>query len=246
MAQNNFLENKRILITGSSRGIGEATARLAREYGAEVILHGKSESDQLKKLASELEMEYIFCDVTDRESVNEAMRGIGEKGLDVLVNNAGINISRTFDEATELDWERVYGINVFGLVNITRAAIPYLREANPGKIINISSAKGILSSTGKPAYSSSKAAVISLTTSLAKEYSPHILVNGVAPGFTHTEMTEGTMGSRVRNHIENNTLLKRVATPEEISEVILFLASDKSNYIVGQTIPVDGGFSVGI
>lgn len=246
MYQNNFLENKRILITGSSRGIGATTARLAKEYGAEVILHGRSESNQLKKLALKLGTEYIFCDVTDEEAVNKAVRGVGEKGLDVLVNNAGVQISKFFDDTTESDWREVYDVNVFGLVNVTRASIPYLSKANPGKIINVSSAKGILSSTGKPAYSSSKAAVISLTASLAKEYSPEILVNGIAPGFTNTEMTEDIMGPRVRGHIENNTLLKRMATPEEISEVILFLASDKSSYIVGQTILVDGGFSIGI
>ncbi|MCD4771257.1 SDR family oxidoreductase [archaeon] len=243
MAQANFLSGKIILITGSARGIGAATAKVAKKYGAEVILHGKSESENLKKLAVELNSKYIFCDITNELQVRKSVEKFQK--IDVLINSAGINISKSFEDLTNEDWLNVFKANVLGTVNFSNAVIPKMRDAKFGKIVNISSAKGYLSASGRAAYSSSKAAVINLTASMAKELSPEIIVNGIAPGFTNTEMTAGTWSPRVREHIDK-TLLKRMAKPEEIAEAILFLASDRSNYIAGQTILVDGGFTIGI
>ena len=112
-----------------------------------------------------------------------------------------------------------------------------------GRIVNIASIKGLYSSVGRVAYASSKAAVINLTTGLAKELAPKILVNAVAPGFTSTEMTENTWSDRIKKQVDN-ILLKRMADPKEIAEVVLFLSGDKNKYITGQTINVDGGFSI--
>lgn len=237
-----MLRGKTILITGSSRGIGAATARLAKSYGAEVILHGKSESENLKKLASELDFEYIFCDLTDLGKVKSEVDKLGK--IDILVNSAGINISKPFQELTSEDWLETFKANVLGTVNFSKAVIPKMNEAKYGKIINISSVKGYQNAAGRAAYSSSKATIINLTASMAKELSPYILVNSVAPGFTQTEMTQATWSERVKKHV-GQSLLKRMAKPEEIAEVILFLASDRSSYITGQTILVDGGFSMG-
>jgi len=117
------------------------------------------------------------------------------------------------------------------------------RSRHTCKITNISSIKGFYSSVGRVAYSSSKAAVINLTTGLAKELAPEILVNAVAPGFTSTEMTEDTWSERIKKQVDN-ILLKRMASPMEIAEVVLFLSGDKNKYITGQTINVDGGFSI--
>lgn len=240
MKQNN-LENKTILITGSSRGIGATTAKLAKGYGAEVILHGRTASENLKNLSRELNSEYIFCDVSDGCQVNKQVNTLGN--IDILVNNAGINPSKTFMQLTDNDWREILETNVIGPFNFSKAVIPGMKDRGYGKIINIASAKGYSHVLGKPAYASSKAAIMRMTSSMAQEHSPYILVNAVAPGFTETEMTKETMSPIIQKQIDKIPL-KRMAQPKEIAEVILFLAGDKSNYITGQTISVDGGFSI--
>jgi 3-oxoacyl-[acyl-carrier protein] reductase len=233
---------KKILITGSSRGIGAAIARLAKERGYDVILHGRSHSSHLMNLAKELDSKYIIFDVAKDDEVERAVREINY--IDVLVNSAGVNISKAFDNLTDSDWKAIYDVNLFGLVNVTRHVVPIMkRSKSTGKIINIASIKGLYASVGRVAYASSKAAVINLTTGLAKELAPGILVNAVAPGFTNTEMTDATWSDRIKKQV-GNILLKRMADPEEIAEIVLFLSSSANEYITGQTINIDGGFSI--
>jgi len=231
-----------MFITGSSRGIGAAIARQAQSDGYEVVLHGSTVSDPLILLSKELRCPYLVFDVTNEVQVREGM-GSFEK-LDVLVNSAGVNISRPFQELSKSDWTRVYDVNVFGLASVTRMAVPALSQAdNIGKIVNIASIKGVYSSVGRAAYASSKAAVISLTTALSKELAPRILVNAVAPGFVDTEMTLNTMSARLQRQIDS-ILLGRIAQPIEVANAVLFLAGDRNSYITGQTLNVDGGFSI--
>ena len=146
-------------------------------------------------------------------------------------------------DLTNNDWHEILNTNILGIVNFSRAVIPGMMERGQGKIINIASVKGYIHVIAKPAYSVSKAAVMRMTSSMAQELAPKILVNAVAPGFTETEMTESTLSPIIRAQI-GRIPLKRMAKPREIAEAILFLASDKSNYITGQTIAVDGGFSI--
>jgi 3-oxoacyl-[acyl-carrier protein] reductase len=234
--------SKIILITGSSRGIGAAVARLAKEKGYDVLLHGKTTTPALKALAKELESKFVTFDVSKEREISKALLKI--ETIDILINSAGINISKPFLNLTDEDWRAIYDINVFGLVNVTRHVVPIMMKTEHiCKIINIASIKGIYSSVGRLAYASSKAAVINITTGLAKEFAPMIIVNAVAPGFTNTEMTEKTWSKRVKNQVDN-VLLQRMASPNEIAEVVLFLSSDTSEYITGQTINVDGGFSI--
>ena len=241
--ENLSLHGNTILITGSSRGIGAATANLAKSYGAHVILHGKTDSQNLRNLASKLNSNYIYCDVTDEKAVIRELSRLGT--IDILVNNAGINPSKTFMELTNDDWRQIFETNLLGIVNFSRAVIPQMIERKHGKIINIASIKGYNYIVGKPAYAASKAAVIRLTSSMAEELSSYgILVNAVAPGFTETEMTRATMSTKIQEQIRRIPL-GRMASPEEIAETVLFLASDKTNYITGQTIVVDGGYSLG-
>jgi 3-oxoacyl-[acyl-carrier protein] reductase len=233
---------KVILITGSSRGIGAATARLAKEKGYDVLLHGKTPSSCLTNLARELNSKYITFDVSKENEIKQALTEVS--CIDILINSAGINVSKTFDNLTDSDWKIIYDINVFGLVNVTRHVVPIMkRSQSVGKIINIASVKGLYASVGRVAYASSKAAVINLTTGLAKELAPKILVNAVAPGFTSTEMTNNTWSDRIKKQVDN-ILLKRMANPREIAEVVLFLSSGANEYITGQTINIDGGFSI--
>lgn len=233
---------KKILITGSSRGIGAAIARLAKERGYDVILHGGSRSSHLVSLAKELDSKFIIFDVSKDDEVERAISGINN--IDVLVNSAGVNISKAFDNLTDSDWKAIYDVNLFGLVNVTRHVVPIMkRSETTGKIVNIASIKGLYASVGRVAYASSKAAVINLTTGLAKELAPEILVNAVAPGFTNTEMTDATWSDRIKKQV-NNILLKRMADPKEIAEIVLFLSGSENEYITGQTINIDGGFSI--
>jgi len=235
------MKNK-ILITGSSRGIGAAIARLAKEKGYEVLLHGRTNSSCLIELAKELDSKYLIFDISKEDEVRRALSKITQ--INVLVNSAGVNISKTFDDLTDTDWKAIYDVNLFGLVNVTRHVVPIMkRSKSTGKIINIASIKGLYASVGRVAYASSKAAVINLTTGLAKELAPGILVNAVAPGFTNTEMTDTTWSDRIKKQV-GNILLKRMADPKEIAEIVLFLSSTENEYITGQTINIDGGFSI--
>lgn len=237
-----MLKNKTILISGSSRGIGAATARLAKKYGANVILHGKTESAELKKLSEEIDSPYFFCDVTDENAVKRELEKF-EK-IDILVNNAGINPSKTFMQLTSDDWRQIIDVNVLGVVNVIRAVIPGMVKRKTGKIVNVASIKGHWHISGKPAYAASKAAIIRITSSMAEEFAPYnILVNAVSPGFTETEMVKSTLSPKIQAQIDRIPL-KRMAEPVEIAEAILFLASDKANYITGQILSVDGGLSI--
>ncbi len=237
-----MLNGKTLLITGSSRGIGAATARLAKKYGAEVILHGKSESEELRKIAKELGSRYVAFDVGDEDAVEKAVSKLGD--IDILVNNAGVNPSKTFQELTSADWQEIFNANLFGVVNVSRAVLKGMMARGGGKIINIASIKGFSHVSGKPAYAASKAAVMRITSSMAEEFAPYgILVNAVAPGFVDTEMTGASLSPKIISQMDGIPL-KRMAKPEEIAEVILFAASDKASYITGQTIVVDGGLSV--
>ena len=232
------------MITGSSRGIGAATAKLAKEYGAKVILHGKTESDQLKVLAKSLDAEYIVCDVVDEKEVKEAVDRILTKlgKVDALVNCAGFTNPKIFAETTDEDWLEAFRVNVLGTVHFCKAVLPYMQKAKEGRIVNISSVRGYGITSGRTAYSIAKASIINLTSSLAKEYAPDILVNGVAPGFTETDMSKTWSEKNWEQAI--SSLLGRPAKPEEIAEVILFLASPKNTFITGQTLLVDGGYSI--
>lgn len=233
---------RKILVTGSSRGIGLAIAKLAIRDGFDVILHGKSESKELIENSATLSSKYIVFDVSVENQVKSAVSEVSD--LYALVNSAGVNISKSFLNLTDSDWKKIYDVNVFGLVNVVRHFSPIiLSTSGIGKIINIASVKGYSSTVGRLGYASSKAAVMNITAGLAKELAPDILVNAVAPGFTMTGMTESTWGDRIKKQVDS-ILLRRMAYPEEIAETVLFLLSSKCSYTTGQTLFVDGGFSI--
>jgi len=239
-----MLKGKTILITGSSSGIGAATAKLAKEYGATVILHGKTESDSLKSLAKELDAEYIFCDVADKTAVDLQVQTLLKKikRIDVLVNSAGIASRPSFLESTDDIWLDVFKVNVLGTVHFCQAVIPFMQKAKTGRVVNIASIRASVGTAGKPVYSATKAAIVNLTAVLAKEFAPDVYVNAVSPGYTDTPISKN-WDEKVWKQV-NTALVGRIAQPKEIAEAILFLASDRASFITGQTIIVDGGYSI--
>ncbi len=241
-----MLHNKHILISGSSRGIGAATARLAARYGAEVILHGKTETAELKKLSEELRADFVVADIADKAAVETAVQSRMKKGhpVDVLINCAGAIEPKPFLETAADDWLRMFNANFLGTVHMCQAVIPHMQQQKKGRIVNVASIRGHAAMTNSRgmAYGAAKSAIINLTAALAKEYAPHIAVNAVSPGFTLTGMASGWSETTKAQSI--SSLVGRPANPEEIAEAILFLASDRASYITGQTLIVDGGYGV--
>jgi 3-oxoacyl-[acyl-carrier protein] reductase len=240
------MKTKTILITGSSRGIGAATAVRAASQGMKVILHGSKKTKELVELAQSLNAEYITCDVADAKAVDQAVTDIIKRcgTIDALVNCAGIVRPAPLLEADTANWLEHYTVNVLGTVHFIQSVAPHMKHAGRGHIVNVSSIHGhdTMASEGVPAYSASKAAVLNLTASVARELAPNITVNAVSPGYTLTDMSK-TWPQSVWDQVAR-TLVERAAQPEEIAEAILFLASDKASYITGQTILVDGGYAI--
>lgn len=240
---------KTILITGSSRGIGKAIASLAHKKGYKVIVHGRSDSTELKQVHKQLDgsLKVIF-DVADKKAthraINEVLSEVGS--IDVLVNNAGV--ARNFiKDISEVDDEKAleeYRVNVLGTIHCVQAVLPKMLEKGGGSVINISSIKGYpnLATMSTLTYAPAKAGVISVTKALAKAY-PTVRFNTVAPGYVETDQVTD-WNEETFNRINNGTILGRIAKPEEIAPLVLFLASDEASYITGSDILSDGGYSI--
>jgi 3-oxoacyl-[acyl-carrier protein] reductase len=245
------LQDKTALVTGGARGIGAATAFLFAKEGARVgVVDSREEGlQQISHDAGEkgIELKTFVGDVTKKDQIERFMgEFVQEFGrIDILVNNAGIAISRPFLEKTVEDWEQTLAVNLIGVFLCAQAAAKYMLKQRSGKIVNISSIRGIehCGREGIMDYSASKIGVISLTKTMAKELAPHINVNSVAPGHTKTEMTNSLPEDIKRNMVEGS-YLKRMAEPMDIAKAILFLASDDADFITGQVLLVDGGFSL--
>lgn len=240
-----ILKNKVILITGGSRGIGKATAEECLKNGANVIINYKNNCERVEPLFdlySKNKLLTYKADVSDINGVKKMMNEIKEKfgHLDGIVNNAGI-ITRTYDwkDISLQDWNENINTNLLGMWNIVRFGVDIMQSK--GSIVNVSSIYGKFPETEELSYSISKAGVEALTYALSKRLSPNIRVNAIAPGNTITEMIPETQ--RIKK-IEEKTLLKRSANTIEIANAIVYLLSEKSSYITGCIIPVDGGYHV--
>ena len=232
---------KSVLITGASRGIGAAAARLFSEKGWRVIInYNRSETEALS-LAAELGAEAIHADISKSDEVNAMAAAAGS--VDVLVNNAGICGFHMLDAMSDEDWDRIMSINLTGVFYCTRAFLPQMIRRKGGAIVNISSMWGICGAACEAAYSASKAGVIGLTKALAKELGPSgIRVNCVAPGAINTDMNK-MLTLEARNALCEETPLGRLGTPEEIARAIYFL-SDTDSFITGQVISPNGGLVI--
>jgi len=244
------LQNKVALITGSSRGMGKAIALLFAKEGAKVVVNYKDSKEKADEVVNEIvrlgsEAIALQADISNEEQVinmiDKAVKKFGS--IDILVNNAGIVFDIPWSEKTVEQWQQTLGTNLIGMFLVCKYAVPHINEG--GRIINTSSTNGIYSTyQDSMDYDASKAGVISITRSLAKELAPTILVNSIAPGWVDTDMNKYLPKEVVESETEN-IWLKRMGKPEEIANVALFLASGDSSFITGSTIVVDGGVSTG-
>lgn len=244
-------KNKVVLITGSSRGIGRSIAIAFAKEGANVIVNYKN-SDTDALVAYDIVSSYgndcmvVKADVGNEKEVQKMIDKIIKKygRIDVLVNNAGIAIDAEFDDKTVDSWQKTLNTNVLGPFLTSKYAGRKMVEQEYGKIINISSTNGINTIYPYSAdYDASKAALINLTKNMAIQFAPFVNVNSVAPGWVDTLMNSELPKSYLKDEKEK-ILLKRFGEPEEISNVVLFLASDKARYITGEIITVSGGLKV--
>lgn len=234
---------KTVLITGASRGIGAATAKLFADNGYTVIINYNNSSEKALALAEETGGYAVKADVSDvsqtEKMIEEVIQKFGK--IDVLVNNAGISVTGLFDMVPSEDVKRLFDINLFGTLNCTRAVLPHMIKRKYGKIINISSMWGETGASCEVHYSTAKAAIIGFTKALAKETGPSgINVNCVSPGLIMTEMNSCYSENEITEIVEEIPV-GRSGSPYDVAETILFLASDKSSFITGQILGVNGG-----
>lgn len=245
------LNGKTALVTGASRGIGRQIALTLAGYGAVVIVNYNGSAQKAEAVVKEIEenggtAEAVQCDVSEYDKAQELISGIVKKygRLDILVNNAGITRDNLIMKMSEEDFDAVVSTNLKGAFNCIKHVSRQMLKQKGGRIINISSVSGVIGNAGQANYCASKAGVIGLTKSVARELgSRGITANAVAPGFIKTEMTEGLPDS-VKEAMGEQIPLKRFGETADVAEAVAFLASDAASYITGQVISVDGGMAM--
>ena len=247
-----LLQNKVVIVTGATRGIGEGIAIKLAEQGAQIAFSYVSSKEKAKVLVEKLQEIGVKAKsyksnagvYNDCESmVNEVLKEFGQ--VDVCINNAGISKDNLLLRMTPEQWDEVMTTNLKSVFNMTKQVIKPMMKARSGSIINMSSIIGIIGNPGQSSYAASKAGVIGFTKSIAKEIgSRNIRCNAIAPGFVETDMTNYLKGSEGSEKFKSNIPLGRFGTPEDIANAALFLASDLSTYVTGQVISICGGLNI--
>ncbi len=244
------LKNKKAIITGASKGIGKSIAFQLAEHGCDLFLLSRNE-DSLNNVKNtilkdfDINIEVYPTDTANHGSVNKVFSEIISKynRIDILINNAGITKDNILARMSQEEWNSVIDTNLTGYFNCCKAVIKQMIKQKHGRIINISSIIGINGNSGQTNYAASKAGIIGLTKSLSKEVgSRNITVNAIAPGFIQTEMTK-ELDKNNKDQFLNSIPLKCFGKPEDVANLVAFLASDNASYITGQTINIDGGIN---
>ncbi len=237
------LKDKVCVVTGSSRGIGEAIARGYAEEGAHVVVTYVSQKEKAEALAKEIGAGMVLhLDVRDRDSVRECFKKVNEKygHINVLVNNAGVNRTADFDKQTDEEWNEVIDVDLTGVFRCCQEVLPHITDF--GRIINIGSLSGEYGGPRTPSYAVAKMGIMALTHNLARFLGPrNICVNNLSPGVIAGEFTEKTMAPEVKETALSLMLIKRFARYEEMVGAAIFLASDESSYMTAQTLSINGG-----
>ncbi len=244
-------ENKTAVVTGGSRGIGFAIAsRLAKEGANIAILYVGDESEGLKAKEELLKfgtkVEQYFCDVSNFEASKQVVEKVIEDfgGIDILVNNAGITRDKLVLNMDEKDFDAVIGVNLKGTFNMIKHTYKHFMKKRYGRIVSTSSIIGIIGNAGQANYAASKAGIIALTKSVAKELAGRgVTANAVAPGYIGTDMTN-VLSDKVKDAMKAQIPAKRIGTPEDVADVVAFLCSDDAAYVTGEVIRVDGGLAM--
>ncbi|MBL7006838.1 MAG: SDR family oxidoreductase [Spirochaetia bacterium] len=239
--------NKTVIITGGTRGIGKSLALVFNEAGANVIITGTKKLDDinLDLLKNNSSIQYYQLDFSSDESVKQFIHLVNELDrVDVLINNAGVNKIDTISEISIDDWDWMNTINLKGPFLLTQVVSEIMKKQKSGKIINIASIFSVISKVKRAVYSATKWGLIGFTKAVALELAPfNIQVNAVSPGFVDTELTRRILGPVKIKQMVKSIPQGRMAQPNEIAKVVIFLCSDQNTYITGQNIVVDGGFT---
>jgi meso-butanediol dehydrogenase/(S,S)-butanediol dehydrogenase/diacetyl reductase len=255
----NRMDGKTAIVTGGGGGIGAAIGALFSAAGGRVVLVDRdveilcATAERLRSAAPDPQVESYVGDVSRPEdaagAVEHAVKCFG--GLNVLVNNAAVRNHSSVADSQLDEWNRLFSINVLGAVNFCQAALPELRRGGKASIVNVSSCYAVVGRKGMPIYDATKAALLSLTRTLAFDEAPHgVRANAVCPGGTLTPFTigrgvaSGKQADAMTEEVRTDSLLQRWARPEEVAYPVLWLASDESSYMTGTTIMVDGGLSI--
>ena len=237
-------ENKTAVITGGSRGIGLAIAKKLAEGGANIaVLYV---GDETEGKAAKAELEQYFCDVSDFEKSKAVCEQVIEEfgKVDILINNAGITRDKLVLNMDEKDFDAVINVNLKGTFNMIKHFYKHFMKNRGGRIVSTSSIVGLIGNAGQANYSASKAGIIGLTKSVARELAGrNVTVNAVAPGYIGTDMTN-VLPDKVKETMKAQIPAKRIGTPEDVANVVAFLCSDEAAYVTGEVIRVDGGLAI--
>ncbi|MCS6954861.1 MAG: 3-oxoacyl-[acyl-carrier-protein] reductase [Candidatus Calescibacterium sp.] len=243
------LEGKNTLITGGSRGIGKAISLKLAQSGSNIVINYKSSKNEAHQLAEEINKQYgikvvpIQADVSDIEQVKKMKEVVNRElgPINIVVNNAGITNDKLLRNMTPEIWDNVIKSNLYSVYNVCHVFIEDMLENRWGRIINISSIVGLMGSAGQANYAAAKAGIIGFTKSIAKEYAKRkITANVICPGYIETDMTKN-LAPKIKEAIINSIPIGRAGEPEEVANLVLFIASELSSYITGEVINISGG-----